>query len=110
MLKVDDLQFQLEVAIRNTVTPTIKQMVLQLMPEKTKEGDELAERISQTFDDLVSPSLSTLMAQAIDYYVKNASITGTLITVGSPVTQVANVFSMPTPTLNGVIPNTLGIH
>jgi len=110
MLKVDDLQSQLEVAIRNTVTPTIKQMVLQLMPEKTKEGDELAERISQTFDDLVSESLSTLMAQAIDYYVKNASITGTLITVGSPVTQVANVFSMPTPVLNGVIPNTLGIH
>ena len=110
MLKVDDLQSQLEVAIRNTVTPTIKQMVLQLMPEKTKEGDELAERISQTFDDLVSESLSTLMAQAIDYYVKNASITGTLITVGSPVTHVANVFSMPTPVLNGVIPNTLGIH
>ena len=109
MLKPDDLQFQLEVAIRNTVTPTIKQMVLQLFPEKTKTGDELAERISQTFDDLVSESLSTLMAQAIDYYVKNASITGTLITTGSPVTQVANVFSMPIPELNGAIPNTLGI-
>jgi hypothetical protein len=109
MLKVNDLQSQLETAIRNTVTPAVKQMVLQLMPEKTKAGDELSDRISQTFDDLVAESLSTLIAEAIDYYVKNASITGTIITTGSPVTQVANITSMPTPTLNGKIPNTLGI-
>ena len=109
MLKPNDLQSQLETAIRNTVTPTVKEMVLQLMPEKTKEGDELAERISQTFDDMVSESLSTLIAQAIDYYVKNASITGTIITTGSPVSQTAKITSMPTPTINGKIPNTLGI-
>lgn len=109
MLKVNDLQSQLKTAFTNTITPAIKQVILSEMPTKTDHGEEVATRASKIFDDLVSDQLATLIAQAIDYYIKNASITGTLITVGSPTTQTAKVTSMPTPTINGKIPNTLGI-
>ena len=46
---------------------------------------------------------------AIDYYVKNMNITGTIITAGSPSTQVAKISPAPTPITGGKIPNTLGI-
>jgi hypothetical protein len=49
------------------------------------------------------------MAQAIDYYTKNAQIFGTVITMGSPTTQTAMINSTPMPATNGSIPNTLGI-
>jgi hypothetical protein len=53
--------------------------------------------------------LADNIANAIDYYIKNMAITGTIITVGSPVTQTAVITSMPTPVANGKVPNTLGI-
>ena len=53
--------------------------------------------------------LAQLIANAIDYYVKNISITGTIITVGSMVTQTAMIAPAPTPVVAGAIPNTLGI-
>jgi hypothetical protein len=109
MLKVDDLKSQLKSAITNTVKPAIKQVLLASYPVKSNQGDEMAERLSQTFDELVSEQLATLFAQAIDYYIKNASITGTIITAGSPVTQTAVITSLPTPVTNGKVPNTLGI-
>ena len=43
------------------------------------------------------------------YYVRNIEISGTVITVGGPMTQTAKINGMPTPILNGVVPNTLGI-
>ena len=65
--------------------------------------------IAETFDDLVTEPLAENLANAIDYYVKNIAITGTIITSGSPVTQTAMISSMPTPVINGKVPNTLGI-
>lgn len=109
MLKVDDLESQLKTAFSNTIPPAIKQIILAELPTKTATGDELAERVANIFDDLVSAQLAKLVAYAIDYYVKNAAITGTIITTGSPTMQTAKIFSSPTPTINGKIPNTLGI-
>ena len=37
------------------------------------------------------------------------NITGTIITAGSPSTQVAKISPAPTPITGGKIPNTLGI-
>ena len=47
---------------------------------------------------------------AIDYYVKNISISGTVLTTGSPVAQQAVIIPAPTPVVAGVIPNTLKIQ
>lgn len=109
MLKVDDLQSQLKTAFSKVLPPAIKQAVLIQCPIKSDKGDEIADRVAETFDDLVSDQLATLIAEAIDYYIKNASITGTIITTGSPVTQTAVITSLPTPVTNGKVPNTLGI-
>jgi len=109
MLKVNDLKYQLKVAYSKVLPTAIERIVLTLMPEKSKVGEEKAKEMAQQFDELVSEELAELTANAIDYYIKNAAITGTIITAGSPTTQMAKITSMPTPITNGKVPNTLGI-
>ena len=43
-------------------------------------GKSRAKAFADTFDELVSEELAKLIASAIDYYVKNISIFGTIIT------------------------------
>ena len=80
-----------------------------LFPEKSEYGEDLAKDMAETFDELTAEPLADLLANAIDYYVKNITITGTIITAGSPVTQTAQIVPSPTPVTAGKIPNTLGI-
>ena len=109
MLNVDKLKDNIKQSIQEIVIPAIKEIELARQPIKSEVGDKMAEQIANTFDELVSEPLADNIANAIDYYVKNAQIFGTIITVGSPVTQTAVVNSTPTPVTNGKIPNTLGI-
>jgi hypothetical protein len=109
MLNVDGLKDQIKQSIQEIVIPAIKEIERARQPNKSELGDELAEQIANTFDELVSEPLADNLANAIDYYIKNMAITGTIITVGSPVTQTAVITSMPTPVANGKVPNTLGI-
>lgn len=109
MLKVDDLQNQIQSALETYIPAAIEQCKLSEYPTESKIGRKKAKEFADTFKDLVCEPLANAIAGAIDYYVKNASITGTIITVGSPVMQMANVISMPTPVVNGKIINTLGI-
>ena len=109
MLNVDKLKEQIAQMIKDIVIPAIEEIERARQPMKSKIGDESAKQIAQTFDELVTESLAENLANAIDYYVKNIAITGTIITVGSPTTQTATISSMPTPVANGKVPNTLGI-
>lgn len=109
MLNVDKLKDNIKQSIQEIVVPAIKEIERARQPNKSDLGDEQVEQIGKLFDDLVSEPLADNIANAIDYYVKNAQIFGTIITVGSPVTQTAVVASTPTPMTNGKIPNTLGI-
>lgn len=109
MLNVDGLKDNIAKMIKDIVIPAIKEIELARQPVKSDLGDEVAEQMANTFDELVTEKLADNLANAIDYYVKNAQIFGTIITVGSPVTQTAIVNSTPIPTTNGKIPNTLGI-
>lgn len=109
MLNVDGLKEQLMQTIKDVIIPAIKEIELARQPLKSDTGDKMAQQIADTFDELVTEPLADNLANAIDYYVKNISITGTIVTVGSPVTQTANIESMPTPITNGKVPNTLGI-
>ena len=109
MLNVDGLKDQIKQSIQEIVIPAIKEIERARQPMKTEIGDELAEQMANTFDELVTEPLADNLANAIDYYIKNMAITGTIITVGSPVTQTAVITSMPTPVANGKVPNTLGI-
>lgn len=109
MLNADKLQKELQDSIHNIVVPAIERLELKRMPSSSKEGEELAKDIADTFDELVSESLSKIIANAIDCYIKNANITGMIITNGSPTTHVGNFVPAATPSMGGKIPNTLGI-
>ena len=109
MLNVDGLKDNIKQAIQEIVIPAVLEIERARQPNKSEIGDAQAEQIAKTFDELVSEPLADNIANAIDYYVKNIAITGTIITIGSPTTQTAVITSMPTPVANGKIPNTLGI-
>jgi hypothetical protein len=109
MLKVIDLESQLKSALGNIIPKAIEQCKLNEYPNESDLSKEKAKEFADTFDELVTEPLAKLIASAIDYYVKNATITGTLITAGSPATQMCVVAPAPTPMQAGKIPNTLGI-
>ena len=109
MLNVDKLKDEIKNALQITVIPAIERIELMHMPIPNDDAKQLAKDIADTFDNLVSESLADITANAIDYYIKNMNITGTIITAGSPVTQTAVIVSSPTPVTGGKIPNTLGI-
>ena len=109
MLNVEGLKDNIKQMIKDIVIPAVKEIELARLPVKSDVGDKMAEQIADTFDELVTEPLAENLANAIDYYVKNIAITGTIITTGSPVTQTAIITSQPTPVINGKVPNTLGI-
>jgi hypothetical protein len=108
-LKVGDLKEHIEVGLKNIVNPAIERIESLRYTDKSEIGKRKAREIRDMWDDMVSDALSEVIAQAIDYYIKNADITGTIITVGSPFTQEATIFSTQVPIVNGTVPNTLGI-
>jgi hypothetical protein len=109
MLKPQVLEQQLKDMFNQTIPVAFERAFLELFPEKTDAGDKQAKQFAKTIDDLLSEQWAKTIAQAIDYYVKNAQIFGTIITAGSPTSQVAVINSTPVPVTNGAIPNTLGI-
>lgn len=109
MLDVDKLKDQIKTGIQNTVIPAIERIELKKQPTTSELGNEQAKEVATVFDDMVSEALADILANAIDYYVKNMNITGTIITVGGPTTQTATIASAPTPVTGGKIPNTFGI-
>lgn len=110
MLKVDDLKSQIQSALHQIIPTAIEACINEKNPVKSEVGQQEAKQFAQTFDEMVSENLATSLAQAIDYYVKNADITGTIITVGGPTTQTATIVPPPTPITGGKIPNTFGIN
>lgn len=109
MLDVDKLKNELKDGISNIIVPAIEEITKLGYPQQGTQGDEMAKNVADTFDDLVSDALAEIIANAIDCYIKNIDITGTIITTGSPVTQTASIFSTQTPITNGKVPNTLGV-
>ena len=108
MLKIDKLEQEIKKAFDETLPGAFEQALLVIFPEKSKTGDNIAKQFGETVNDLISEPIAKRLAAAIDYHVRSANIYGTIITVGSMVTQTANVNS-PSPLLNGKVPNTLGI-
>lgn len=109
MLKVDDLKAQLQKGFEDIIPAAIEQCKLNENSIQTALIREQTHEFAETFKELVSEPLAEVIANAIDYYIKNASITGRIITNGSPTTHTAKITSLPTPSVNGVVPNTLGI-
>ena len=109
MLNPSSLQSQLKDIYSTILPPAVEQVVLTLFPQETDIGEKIAKQCAETFDDMVSAQLAEMMANAIDYYVKNISISGMIITTGSPYTQQAQIVPAANNTVGGTIPNTFGI-
>lgn len=109
MLNADKLKNEIANGIKQIVIPAIETIELaQLPPGKLSE--DMAKNKAKMFDELVTNQLADVLANSIDYYIKNANITGTIITTGSPTTQVAKINPAPTPITGGKVPNTFGIN
>ena len=98
MLNPSGLEQQIKNALDQYLPVTFEQAAHVLIPAKTEDSDDLCKEFGQT------------LAAAIDYYVKNISISGTILTTGSPVAQQAMIAPAPTPVVAGVIPNTLKVQ
>lgn len=109
MLDPDKLKSEIIDGIQSTIIPAIERLELMRLPSTSEQGNEMAKDAAEAFDEIVTEPLAEIIANAIDYYVKNINITGTIITAGSPTTQVATISPAPTPITGGKIPNTLGI-
>ena len=109
MLNENTLYREIKAAFNETFPTAFEHALKSTFAEQSEIGDEVAKQFGKSIDDAISDPLAKRLAAAIDYYVRNANIYGTIITVGSPVTQTA-VISSPTPLTNGKIPNTLGIQ
>jgi len=109
MLKPDDLKSQIASSIKNIVVPAIEQCFKNMSPTKSEKRYADAENFAKSFDNQVTEQLADALASAIDYYVKNADITGTIMTIGSPTSQSAIIAPPPSPVAGGKVPNTFGI-
>ena len=110
MLNPAGLEQQIKNALEQYLPPTFERAAHVLLPSKTEDSDELCKDFGQTVSDMLAEPLASSLAAAIDYYVKNISISGTVLTTGSPVAQQAVIAPAPTPVVAGVIPNTLKVQ
>lgn len=109
MLNKSELESQIKSSFDEHFKNACEQAVAKLMPVPTKNGEKRIKEFAECFTKIIADNLSTCLAEAIDYYVKNIELHGTIITVGSPTTQTAKIDCTPNPTANFAIPNCLGI-
>ena len=109
MLNVNTLEKQIKQAFDEVFPPALERAMLEMLPTKSDLGDKRAKQFGQTITDLISGDIAKRLAAAIDYYVKNADVYGTVITMGGPFTQTA-ILDTPSPITGGKIPNQLGIR
>ena len=110
MLDKETLKENLANGLSTVLRPAIEECFKRIWPGKSNIGNSYAENFANNFDEMVSDQLAEVFAAAIDYYVKNIEIFGTVMTTGSSIMQTAQINGMSTPILNGAIPNTLGIR
>ena len=109
MLDKSGLKDDIQGALEDILPTAFTQCIQGLFTLKTETGDQMAENFGKNLTEMIAEPLATRISDAIDAYVKCMSIQGTLITMGSPFTQTAQVISLPMPVLNGSVPMTLGV-
>lgn len=100
------LQQQIQGALR-PLSVAIEQSFSRLFPLQTKKDKETLKAIKADFETLVLNQVSIMLAYAIDSYIKNANITGMILTAGGPHSQMATITSSPLSKGGGLEPNNL---
>lgn len=84
MLKPDVLEQNLLDLFNTTLPVAFEQAMLESFGNKSKKGEEVAKKFGETIKKLLAEEWAKTIAQAIDYYVKNADIHGQMMLVGIP--------------------------
>jgi hypothetical protein len=108
MLNADKLCSDITNAFKETLPSALEEAFKATLPTKSDAGDKLAKNFGKYATDLCAEDLGDRIGNAIHAYIKNISISGTVITTGSPTTQTASIM-VSGPVTAGKIPNTLGI-
>lgn len=109
MLNQSSLENQIKSALQDFLPPALEQGAKILIPGQSEIGNDLAKDFASAVTDMLADPLAQALAAAIDYYVKNISISGMIMTTGSPVAQQA-IIQSPNPVVNGIVPNSLKIQ
>jgi len=114
MLKPDVLEQNLLDLFNTTLPVAFEQAFLETFPNKSDVGDKAAKKFGETIKNLLAEEWAKTMAQAIDYYVRNADVHGQMMlvgipTVGSPsshtsLPHMVSAQTIPTGTGGGMIP------
>lgn len=114
MLKPDVLEQNLLDLFNTTLPAAFEQAMLETFPEKSERNDKAAKQFGETIKKLLAEEWAKTIAQAIDYYVKNADVHGKMMlvgipTVGSPASHTSlphmvEAQTIPTGTGGGQIP------
>jgi len=84
MLKPDVLEQNLLDLFNTTLPVAFEQAFLETFPDKSDAGDKMAKKFGETIKNLLAAEWAKTIAQAIDYYVKNADVHGQMMLVGIP--------------------------
>jgi len=84
MLKPDELEKNLLDLFNATLPTAFEQAMLEMNPEKSERNDKAAKKFGETVKNLLAEEWAKTIAQAIDYYVKNADVHGQMMLVGIP--------------------------
>lgn len=109
MLNPNTLESEIKKALEQYLPDAFEQAAHCLMPNNSAVADDMCKEFGNTVSEILAEPLASSLAAAIDYYVKNISLQGTIITTGSPVTQTGVIVAAPNPSVAGSIPNTLKI-
>ena len=84
MLKPDVLEKNLLDLFNTTLPVAFEQAMLESFGNKSKKGSEVAKKFGETIKEQLAEQWAKTIAQAIDYYVKNADVHGQMMLVGIP--------------------------
>lgn len=84
MLDAGKLKQNLLDLFNTTIPSAFEQAYLETMPNKSDVGDKIAKQFGETLKNMLAEQWAETMAQAIDYYVKNADVHGQMMLVGIP--------------------------
>lgn len=109
MLNPDKLSKDITDAFKESLPGALEEAIKTLFPSKSDMGDEMAKHAAEIITDAISEPIGERLGNAIHAYIMNISISGNLITAGSPATHTC-VISPATPLTAGKVPNTLGVQ
>lgn len=82
MLDQGKLKDNIQKGIEEHLTPALEIAFKTILPNITKEGNELSKQFADTAVNIFAEPFAETLSSAIDYYIKNAQIDGKCLLLG----------------------------